>query len=376
MGKGRKRQIGWYDLKPMLKYNAGTVAIWGERSNGKTYAVKTRIAEKLEENIDNNMFIYIRRRQRQISRRLMRRVFEDCEELYEKKFGDIMHYTADRGFYMEINGELKTVGWAMSVEEGATGKGISWNKVSTIMFEEFLEYDGEIEDEISKYMNIVSTVTRRREDCEVFMTANTIGGGKLSPYFKMMGINPLKVKQGQRGYIKHENGATIAFHRTGTMSIKEDGTTVKNKFVGFDNNPTTNMMLFGEWEYAVLNIKDVDGIGWKEKRKLLPFYITGMGECFELSLYESIYPILFIRKVNNQLGIVREDIRFNLSYDGLTILTNKRGRVPMFGKVNKLVDDECMMYWETVRLCIEAQRVVFDNMENGSDFLNMLPHLI
>ena len=66
--------------------------------------------------------------------------------MYEKKFGDVIHYTADRGFYMEIDGELKTVGWAMSVEEGTTGKGISWNHVSTIMFEEFLEYDGEIED--------------------------------------------------------------------------------------------------------------------------------------------------------------------------------------------------------------------------------------
>ena len=76
MSKNRKRQIGWYDLRPMLTYNAGTVAIWGERSNGKTYAVKERIAEKLEENIDNNMFIYIRRRQRQITRSLMRRVYE------------------------------------------------------------------------------------------------------------------------------------------------------------------------------------------------------------------------------------------------------------------------------------------------------------
>ena len=370
-----KRQIGYYDIHPMLRYGAGTIAVWGERSNGKTYSVKQYIKEQLYESLDNK-FVYLRRRQRQITRRLMKKVFEDISDEYEETLGDVVHFSTESGFYILRDDQIVSIGWPMCVEDGTIGKGIPWTQVKTIMFEEFLEFDGEIEDEISKYLNIISTIVRKRDDVQIFMTANTIGGGKLSPYFQMLGIDPKKVKQGQRGFIKHENGATVAFHRTGTMGVQQGGIKERNRYVGFDNNQTVNMMLYGEWEYSLLNVKDVDSIGWNCNRRLLPFYVTGMGECYELSLYESVYPILFVRKVNNQNGMVKNDIRFNFSYDNSVILNNKKGRVPMFGKVNKLVDDECMLYWETVRLCLESQRVVFDTMENGSDFLNMLPHMV
>lgn len=370
----KRRQIGFYSLKPIKRFGAATNLIYGERSNGKTYSVKQEVIDNLSVNI-NSKFVYLRRRQRQITRRLMKKVFEDIDEYAEKQLGDIIHFSTESGFYIERNDHIISIGWPMCVEDGTIGKGIPWNSVQTIMFEEFLEFDGEIEDEISKYLNIISTITRKREDVKIYLTANTIGGGKLSPYFAAYGIDPKKLKPGQMAYIKHENGATVAVHRTGSMNMLPEGVKEKNLYVGLDNNATVNMMMYGEWEFELCNIKGVDGIGWKEKRRLMPFYVTALGEVYELSVYESKLPVAFIRKINTQDGHVRKEIRYNFSYDETLQLANKNGLVPMFCKVNSLVDEEAANWWKTIKLCIEAKRCVFDTMSNGSDFLKIYGNL-
>lgn len=370
----RRRQIGFYDLRYIKRFNAGTYMIYGERSNGKTYAVKQEIIDNLSKNI-NSKFLYIRRRRTQISRRLMKRVFEDVDEYCESTLGSIIHYSTELGFYIERNEQFVSIGWAMCVEDGTIGKGIPWTEVQTVMFEEFLEYNGTIEDEISKYLNIISTVTRKRNDVTIYLTANTIGGGKLSPYFVAYGVDPKKLKPGKMAYIKHNNGVDIAVHRTGSMNLLPEGVKVKNRYVGLDNNATVNMMLYGEWEYEICNIKGVDGIGWKEKRRLMPFYVTALGEVFELSLYEEKIPVVFIRKINTQDGHVRKEIRYNFSYDETIQLANKNGLVPMVCKVNSLVDEDAYNWWIIIKLCIEAKRCVFDTMSNGSDFLKIYGNL-
>lgn len=303
----------------------------------------------------------------------MKRLFEDQNDISFDLFDDYIHYTTEYGFhYINDKGEPVTIGHPFCIEQGASKKGISWNEYNTIFFDEFLEYGNPIEDEISKFLNVISTVVRKRENVNIYMVANTVT--KMSPYFQLFGIDPKKLKKGQIYYGRHTSGVTYAIEYCLSSNIV-DGVKQKNKYVGFDNNPTSNMILYGEWEYDVVNTANIDGITWNCSRRLLPFYCTANGEVYELSLYEGNDPIAFIRKINTQSGEVRREIKYNLSYDNSLQLVNKNGIVPIYSKFNALVDKETLTYWNIVKLCVDAKRVVYDKIESGSDFMKIYPYI-
>ena len=355
-----------------MRYIVAYRLIVGERSNGKTYSVKERIIDRCRLEPDFK-FIYIRRRSEQTTRKIMRRLFEDISDYAEEKLGGYIQYSTDRGFFYEDENEnIRVVGYPMSVEMGVTQKGIPWNDVKLIMFDEFLEYGFPIEDEWAKFQNVISTIVRKREDVEIFMLANTVT--KFSEYFAHFGIDPKKLKQGEITYGKHQNGVTFAIEYCKSANII-DGVKQKNMYLGFDNDPTSNMIMYGEWDYDVVNTLNIDGKGWNISRRLIPMYITAIGEVYELSIYESENPIAFVRKINTQNGMVRSEIEYNLSYDNSLILTTKNGIVPMYGKVNELIDDTVREYWRIFKLCIEAKRVVYDKIASGSDFMKIYKYL-
>lgn len=361
----------WYSLERINRYPVSYRIIIGERSNGKTYSVK----EYVQRNFKMGMgkFVYLRRTAKQISRKEMKELFSDQNEIAFELFDDYIHYTTDLGFhYYNENGEAVTIGRAFCVEEGAVKKGIPWNEYTTIFFDEFLEYGNPIENEIAKFINVISTIVRKRDNVNIFLIANTVT--KLSEYFKLFGIDIKKLKQGQIYFGKHSNGVTYAIEYCSSSNIV-DGKKQKNKYVGFDNNPTSNMILYGEWEYDIVNTSSIDGIGWNSKRRLLPFYCTANGEVYEISLYESEDPITFVRKINTQCGEVRKEIKYNLSYDNSLQLVTKAGIVPTYSKFNSLIDKETLTYWDITKLCIDAKRVVYDKIESGSDFMKIYPYI-
>lgn len=347
--------------------------IVGERSNGKTYDIKKLVQEKFKNT--GGKFVYLRRLEEQIARKEMKRLFEDQSDLSMDLFGDYIHYTTEAGFFYYNSEAIPvTIGYPFCVEKGVTKKGIPWNDVTTIFFDEFLEYGRPIENEFPKFLNVVSTIVRKRKvgEVDIYMVANTVT--QFSEYFKCFGIDPKKLKQGQIMYFKHQNGVTCAIEYCRSANIV-NGVKQKNDFLGFDNSPTSSMILYGEWEYDVANTAEIDGIGWNCNRRLLPFYITALGETYELSMYESDDPILFVRKLNTQNGEVRREIRYNISYDNSIKLFSKNGIVPMYSKINKLCDDETRAYWDLSKSCIEAKRVVYDKIASGSDFMKIYPYV-
>lgn len=356
-----------------MRYIVAYRLIVGERSNGKTYSVKERIIDRVRAE-PGFKFIYIRRRAEQITRKIMKRLFEDIADYADEKIGDYIQYSTERGFYYidPATNNYVTIGYAMSVEMGVTQKGIPWNDVTLVLFDEFLEYGFPIEDEWAKFINLMSTIVRKRDNVEVFMLANTVT--KFSEYFSHFGIDPKKLKQGEITYGKHQNGVTFAVEYCRSANIV-DGVKQKSMYLGFDNDPTSNMIMYGEWDYDVVNTLNIDGKGWNVQRRLIPMYITAIGEVYELTLWEDKNPIAFVRKINTQQGLVRSEILYNLSYDNSLVLTNKNGIVPMYGKVNRLMDEETRAYYEIFCLCIQAKRVVYDKISSGSDFMKIFKYL-
>lgn len=356
----------YYSLDKILKYDVPYRIIIGERSNGKTYSVKSRCIDKYKRR--EGKFMYLRRTHDQITRPKMQKLFEDINDYALDVLESDIQYANESGFYIDLGNGRETIGWCTSIEDCYKMKGIPFNEITTIFYDEFLEIGSRIEQEVTLFLHIISTIVRKRSDIEIFMVANTVT--QYSPYFDLFGIDVKKIKQGEIYYIHHNAGAECAIERCASLNII-NGVKSKNKYIGFDDNPTANMILFGEWEYNSVNTKSIDGIGWSCKRMLIPVYITALGDSYELSLYVSDNPILFVRKVNTQDGLVSVKIKYNLSYDNSVILTNKKEIVPTYGKLNKLVDKNVLNQCEIMKLCVQAKRVVFDSIATGSDFLSV-----
>lgn len=365
----------YYSLERICKYKVPYRLVIGMRSNGKTYAVKTRCYEHFK--LTGRKFVYVRKRKDSISRKEMRKLWADLnEDRIMDELHDTIKYTPDSGFYFEQGNERITVGYALSLEDYESKKGIPYNDVDIIFFDEFIEQRGDIEDEWRRFVNLVSTIRRKRDDVEVFLVANTIT--RYSTYFENFGIDIKRLRQGEIAYIKHEMGVELAIEYCRSLN-KGNGNVKIDKYFGFDNSPVSKMIMYGEWDYDVVNIKDVDGYGWSSKRRLIPMYLTALGEVFEMSIKQGENPILFVRKVNTQNGIVKPYIKFNLSYDNsLYLVTNVNGklnRVPQYGFVNELLPEDIREFWKVAKLCIQAKRAVFDSMSTGSDFIRVMKEL-
>lgn len=344
--------------------------IIGERGNGKTYSAKMVLINQFI--MERAKFAYVRRRKDQITRKDMKRLFSDINDraMSPDVLGDYIKYSVERGFYIDDDdGKPLIMGYPFSVESSTYKKGIPWNEIKYIFFDEFLEYGNPVADEIPQFMNLISTIVRKRDDVTVIMCANTVT--KMSPYFDLFGIDLKKLKQGQIYSFVHQNGVTGSIEWCSSSNITKTGSRLQDHYIGFDNNPTSNMILYGEWEYDLVNTLSIDGKGWEQHRKLIPLYVTAIGDVYELSLLEQQNPVLFVRKLNTQGGQVRKEIKYNISYDNSLTLINKHGIVPMYGAVTSLMDEDTQALWNIAGECIKSKRVVYDTIESGSDFMRV-----
>lgn len=363
--KHKKQTTDFYRLTRLISIPASYYGIIGERSNGKTYSVKERIVDKYEKNKDK--FVYMRRMHRHITRKKMKKVFQDINEYAYDKIGSFISYDTENDFTItDENGKKITIGACVSIEDAIDLKGIPYNEIKTIFFDEFLDLNY-MQDEIERFLNIISTIVRERDDVEIFLCGNTIS--KYCPYFDLFGVDPRKLKQGEIAYYTHKNGVTFALEYC-KSKVQELGKEKTHKYLGFDDNKTVDMILYGDWEYKEVNIKNVDGIGWSSNRTLIPAYITSLGNVYELSLTtETKDRILFIRRLNTQNGFVKPHIKYNLSFDNSVKLISKNGAVPIYSRLSKIfMTENIFNQIQIAKECMRVNRVVYDTYETGTEF--------
>lgn len=358
----------WYSLDRIMKYDVKYRLIIGERSNGKTYAVKKYVIDNYKST--GKMFMYVRRTHQEIVRKYIREVFQDIQDYAMEVLGSPIYFKQDIGFFIRDEDENEIpIGYYTSLEDGMPQKGVAYPEITTIFFDEFMAY-GELDGEIPKFLNMISTIRRKRDDVEVFMLGNTVWRG--SVYFNLFGIDIKKLEKGHIYFGKHKAGATFAIERTTSMNII-DGVKQTDEYLGFDNSPTSSMILYGEWEYDVVNTGNIDGISWNAKRLIIPIYVTALQDVYELSLYlDDENPVAFVRRVNTQDGKVNENIKINLTYDNSVRLVSKKGIIPSYGRINALLDKKYQEMFKTFKLCIDAKRIVFDKISTGSDFMKII----
>ena len=142
--------------------------------------------------------------------------------------------------------ETDCIGHTFALSENEHNKSISYPKVTTILFDEFLTNKLYLNDEFVLFMNTISTIVRQRTDVKIFMLGNTVN--KYCPYFAEMGLKHIqKMEQDSIDvYTYGEGKLTVAVEYCGNSTEKKKS----NFYFAFDN-PKLQMITSGAWELAI-----------------------------------------------------------------------------------------------------------------------------
>ena len=280
----------YYTPSAINRKNATYNVIFGERSNGKTYALlKQGIEQYLK---DGSQLAYVRRWQEDITGRRASRLFSalcengEVEKLSKGEYTGV-HYWAGKWYlctYDEngkaIYSDQDIICFSFALSAGEHDKSTSFPKINTIVFDEFLTNKIYLQDEFVLFMNTISTIVRKRDNVKIYMLGNTVN--KYCPYFQEMGLEHIqKQKQGTIDVYKYgESKLTVAVEYCASVQDKNSPTV--NKYFAF-NNPKLEMITGGAWElslYPHLPYK------YKPKNVVLTYYIEFNDNIFACEIIE------------------------------------------------------------------------------------------
>ena len=304
----------YYSLKKILKKEATYNIIFGERSNGKTYASLQYVLEKYFKN--GEQFVYVRRWSEDIRPKRLSNLFNSHLDLLEQlsagKYTGIYYRVGV--FYLctfdehgkPIYNDNDVLGFAFSLSETEHNKANSYPKVTTIIFDEFLTSNYYLPDEFILFMNTISTIVRNRTNVKIFMLGNTVN--KFCPYFSEMGLtNILKQKQGTIDIYNYgESKLTVAVeYADNTKRFKKN-----NYYFAFDN-PKLKMITGGAWE---LNIYPHAPVRFKPKDILYTYFIDfndQLYQCEVVNIKNNLFTYIHIKTT----GIKnKNDLVYSLDY--------------------------------------------------------------
>lgn len=250
----------YYSLKNILKANARYNIIFGERSNGKTYAVQDYGLKRFCEN--GEQMAIVRRWQDDFTGKRGQQMFDGIVsnglvKKYSKGEYNSIYYHSSRWYLSYINekNERERVsetpfafGFAITSQEH--DKSTSYPKIKTILFDEFLTRSGYINDEFVLFCNVLSTIIRDRNDVQIFMLGNTVN--KFCPYFAEMGLTRIsEMKQGEID-LYHYGNSDLVVAVEFAAGTEHNGKRGKPSDVYFAfNNPKLKMITSGDWELAI-----------------------------------------------------------------------------------------------------------------------------
>lgn len=257
----KKDDLEFYTLDNILAKKALYNIIFGERSNGKSYAVLLYILTDYVKN--GNQGAILRRWKEDLRGKRGQQVF-DCLEHNHYGVNVVSQLTG--GKYQKIH--YYSGSWYLATIDAATGKAIpagepfayafslsdmehdkstSYTRVKTVMFDEFLTRNYYLPDEFVLFMNVLSTIIRQRDDVTIFMLGNTVN--QYSPYFTEMGLTHIQeMNKGSIEVYKYgESRLTVAVEYADSISKKGKPSDVYFAF----NNPKLAMITGGAWELAM-----------------------------------------------------------------------------------------------------------------------------
>lgn len=198
-----KPRMAFYNYDKLYSYNGVFNFLCGARGLGKTYGAKKKAVEDFIKN--GNQFI------------LVRRYKEELAKTKDSFFADLEANGGFPGYDFRVNGfkaemapeetrdekkrKWETAGYFIPLSVAQSVKGVSYPRVKTIIFDEFIIEKGHTQylpNEAIVFTNFYSTVDRYQDKTKVFFLANSVS--IMNPYFIHYDIKPDEVGEFHRSH--------------------------------------------------------------------------------------------------------------------------------------------------------------------------------
>lgn len=352
----------FYSLDNILKKECTYNVIFGERSNGKTYSV---LLYGLKEWINNGgQLAIVRRWKEDITGRRAAEIFSslnDNNEIQKLSKGMYKGITYWGGKFYACNydenrkaiyNDDDCIAYVFSLSDMEHNKSISYPKITTILFDEFMTKYIYLNDEFILFMNTVSTIIRHRTNVKIFMCGNTVN--KYCPYFSEMGLT----------HILEQKQGTIDVYTYGNSDLKvaveycaNNKTEKKNNFYFAFNNPKLHMITGGSWE---LDIYPHLPIKYKDKDIEFIYFIQFNGyiyQCEIVSLNGEMFTYIHIK--TSEIKDFNKDLIYTLEFN-YQLNYNRN----IYKPISKL-QEKILWFFKT-------DRVFYQNNEVGDSINNYL----
>lgn len=251
----KKEKIIYWDINPILSYNAQYNVIYGERSNGKTYGTLQYALKDYFET--GSEFAYIRRWDEDLTGKKGESIFNGLikngviRKLSRGKWNHVIYKS--RAYYFAfiddegtVTTDVKPFAYAFALTQHEHYKSNSYPNIKNIIFDEFLTRGVYLPDEFIIFQNVLSTIIRLRDDVKIFMLGNTVN--KYNPYISEMGLTRMRTQKPDTIDIYNvgETGLKIAVEYTQIKTQYKKS----NKYFAF-NNPRLEMIKTGAWEIDI-----------------------------------------------------------------------------------------------------------------------------
>lgn len=243
-----------YNLTRIKKKKAKYNVIYGQRSNGKTFAVLEEIVKNYFQT--GKRGAYIRRFDEDFKRNRAKNLWNglienDILQKYNHNYTEIYYYSGCAYMaYRDEKGNLfhedEPFCYYFALTSMEHDKSVNFDSITTICYDEFISRKFYLPDEFIVFMNVLSTIIRNRTDVTIYMLGNTIN--KYCIYFKEMGLTHiLNMKRGDiEVYEYGVSGLTVAVEYAENF----DGNENSHVYFAFDN-PKLQMITKGEWELDI-----------------------------------------------------------------------------------------------------------------------------
>ena len=373
--------IKYYSLDEILKHNSQYYIIFGQRSNGKSYAVDKYVLDNYF--TKGEEFVIVKRYNDELKRTIAETMLTPLYDYVFEKYGYYIRFFQGKWLASDDSdlplSKWYTIGYAQTLNSVDKFKGSQYPKVTTIIFEEFMSTKGDyLVDEVNIFMNIVSTIVRKRTDIKVFLLGNTIS--KYSPYSESLGIRLDKIKQGQIIDKAIEYNGTITkftIERTKNVQVI-DNEKIDGKSISYTNfgKKNSKMINFGEFEisgeYPIIrngihflesekSLKDFDRKLRFKKENKTDIYVEFNGEFYNIYINKDTKDyVVGIKLMKDKIGDKKNRVILNPSkdYKNSVVVYNIR-TFSLNKSINKLLD--------IIVSAFQNNMIVYENEEVGED---------
>ena len=187
---GKSKKPKYYSLSGILEKNADYNIIFGERSNGKTYACLAYMIINYVETGEQSA--YVRRWREDLRGKRAESLFSGhvangfVSQVTKGKYNEVFYLSGKwfLSYYDRDKGKRfpddKPFCYGFCLSEQEHDKSTSYPMITTVVFDEFITRRYYLPDEFMLFMNVLSTIIRNRSNVRVFMLGNTVN--KFCPY--------------------------------------------------------------------------------------------------------------------------------------------------------------------------------------------------